>query len=246
MAGNSQVSDEEDSTEELEELNNFTCCGKSCAVRVCINCFGRFHKSCSERDTQNKGIEIIDESKVRCCDTVSGSVNRLNTQAREIIHLKSEIKIYKKLVKEMEDKNKLLMEKVKRLEDFPNQRSDLPTRTFADTVSNRKPLDNTPTIVVKSTRADQPKNKTMKDIQKVINPTSLKVGVRLVKETKEGSVIIKCGKSEDTDKLRHKISEKLGKAYDVDLAQLRKPATKIIGVKEKYELQEAAKKLVLL
>lgn len=39
------------------------CCGKPCAVNVCVNCFGVFHKSCSKR----VHLTYLSKNTVICC-----------------------------------------------------------------------------------------------------------------------------------------------------------------------------------
>ena len=87
---------------ETEELK-FKCCGKKCAVMVCVNCYSVFHNSCSTR----LKIKKLDETKVICCE--------LNPMEQKIIDinykkLELELQLVKKLMAEMEDKNNILKE----------------------------------------------------------------------------------------------------------------------------------------
>lgn len=232
------------------EENRFSCCGKACAVRVCVVCLSRWHKSCSDRAAQTNEVEILDESKVRCCKESSSS--KANSLRLEVYHLRNELKAYKKLVKEMDDKNKLLQEKTQWLEKQavgqPNLNSNSVNKTYADVAapSKLKPRQpaNCPTIVIKPTEDDQTGSKILNDLSRAINPANLQIGINMIKETRNGNVVIKCENARDTDRLKQKIGEKLGQKYDVGVSLLRKPAIKILGVIEKYEKEEATTELL--
>ena len=108
---------------------------------------------------------------------------------------------------------------------------------------NSKPINNLPSLIIKP-RSKQNSTKTRQDINKNINPVNLNVRVQSIKETKSGSVIIKCPTKEETEMLRKQVDRKLKDKYDVEHTKLRKPRIKIPGFKQDLSEEEIKNSII--
>lgn len=91
----------------------FECCKtKVFHSRVCVNCGKAFHKSCAERDFGGK-VVIIDETRLICCDNCTGDITSKSEHTNEA----EEVRLLRQLIKEITDKNKLLEENKRLLEE---------------------------------------------------------------------------------------------------------------------------------
>ncbi|KAG5869569.1 hypothetical protein JTB14_027050 [Gonioctena quinquepunctata] len=79
---------------------------------------------------------------------------------------------------------------------------------------------NFPEIIIKP-KLPQNAMQTKNDISSNIKPADLKIGVKNLRTTKNGAVIIKCSSKLDTEILETTMKDKL-KAYNVHLSKMRK------------------------
>lgn len=105
------VSESGDETSEL-----MRCCAKKCAVNVCVHCFAIYHKSCSDR---NKKVKYIGDNKVICCvaSENGGDEGMADNTRKEVNTLLGENELLRRIIKEMSDKNSLLSENKKLIEE---------------------------------------------------------------------------------------------------------------------------------
>lgn len=84
--------------------SNFKCCvKKKCKIKICINCDGIYHNSCSEK----KNIQTLSRRYVKCCDkTDDETLQKSNRE--EILELK--IKHLNELLSQEKEKNQILKE----------------------------------------------------------------------------------------------------------------------------------------
>lgn len=107
------MAESEDERSELEKKNSYKCCkNKSTSVVVCVNCGDLYHRSCLKRKT---GKEITGAIFV-CCESATTSETS-NTSEVNKEQLLIENKLLKKLISEMEDKNRLLQENKRLIEE---------------------------------------------------------------------------------------------------------------------------------
>lgn len=93
-------------------------CNKASAVKVCVNCFGQFQKSCSKRMPH---LLHLEGDRVVCCksskpDGDEANFNTFTSDPNKLIsnleQMKVENSILKRLLAEVEDKNAILKEHV--------------------------------------------------------------------------------------------------------------------------------------
>lgn len=85
-----------------------------------------------------------------------------------------------------------------------------------------------PSIIIKP-KHKQSSGKTAQALREKIQPNKLKIGIKQVKETKQGNVIVKCTEGEDIKKLKQAAIECLSNEYDIEDPKLNLPRMKIIG-----------------
>lgn len=85
---------------------------------------------------------------------------------------------------------------------------------------------NLPTLIIKPKIA-QNTEKSRKEIQKSINPISLNIGIRNLKETRKGNIVLKCDTEGEIGRLEEEIGKKLGGKYETDRPKKVFPKIKI-------------------
>lgn len=97
----------------FEKLKAYKCCKtKLASVVVCVNCGDLYHRSCLERKTSTN----ITDTRFECCESkvTSGNKYPKNSENEQLL---LENDLLRKLNKEMEDKNNLLYENKRFLEE---------------------------------------------------------------------------------------------------------------------------------
>ncbi|KAG5869909.1 hypothetical protein JTB14_028400 [Gonioctena quinquepunctata] len=95
----------------------------------------------------------------------------------------------------------------------------------SNTFSNISP-PNAPDIIIKP-KIPQDVEKTKNEIINTINPSDLKIGIRSLKSTKSGSVIIKCKNKTEFEILENEIKNKMENMYNIEASKMKKPRIKI-------------------
>lgn len=90
-----------------------------------------------------------------------------------------------------------------------------------------KLVNNIPSILIVP-RAPQSSEKTKKDLQTNVKPTNLKIGIKNIKPTKNGSMIVKCHNKEDLHFFKQEAEKNLPD-YEIQVTKMRQPRFKIIG-----------------
>lgn len=196
---------------------------------TCVLCDGLFHKSCI---TRLKNTKHIANDKVVCC---AGKVDPgtviccIVGLVKEIESQKTELTLIKELLHETKEKNKLLEEKLEKIE-----KSDL---KYSDVVKSKPPAGNnsdmrprsTADIILKPKNNEQNNDKTLEDLRSTIKPEELKISVKSVRSIRNGGMAISCPSPEDASKLLKEINNKLDGSYNAKMSQLMKPKIKIVG-----------------
>lgn len=90
-----------------------------------------------------------------------------------------------------------------------------------------------PALVIKP-KTNQDSNKTKSAIAQKINPAELALSVESIKQSAQGSVIIKCNDKNSLEKLQNKAITELANNYDISIPKSIKPKICIVGVKEEH------------
>ncbi|CAG9759826.1 unnamed protein product [Ceutorhynchus assimilis] len=196
---------------EGNELNEDQCvkCKNNCEEEYynCDSCLKRIHRKCSN----------IAPSEARC----------MPLQKRMLLLICEECK---SLIARMPFIIRMLEEIQRDVEALKTAR---PKESYAAAVvrneTNREG-DRTclPTIIIKPKKNQNPQE-SKSEIQRSINPSTLKLGIRNIKETKQGNIVVKCDTEQDLKHFRREAEDKLGENYEMELPKKYLPKVKIAG-----------------
>jgi hypothetical protein len=99
--------------------------------------------------------------------------------------------------------------------------------SYADTLKTNKEA----VMIVKPKNKKQKNDKTKSDLKNMINPNDTPINGLI--NAKEGSVILKCKKKEDIDKIKQIVESNLSEIYETKIPVSKNPRLKIIGLNEK-------------
>lgn len=94
-----------------------------------------------------------------------------------------------------------------------------------DLTKNNKPA---PTLIIRPTKGQKP-DKIREDIRSKINPTELQIGIRNLRDTRNGDVILKCSSDHEIEILKNAAERRLGDAYTISVPTKQNPRLKLIG-----------------
>lgn len=240
MANNNE--DSQNDSETIEKTCAY-CKKKAVEHIICVKCEKPYHKSCI---TRLKTAKIISSEKGICCYDDATTITFITALIKENEAKDTEIRLLKKLNKEMEEKNCLLKEKIQNTENniFLKSYASVAANPIQTNVIQKNNIKNIPSLIIKP-KDTQESSKTRKDVDKNINPTELNIGVNNIRYTKAGNVIIKCGTKEDTEALKIIATQKLNEKYEVEETKLKKPRIKIChyyGNKNATEIENSIRK----
>lgn len=221
-----------DAQDELPELF-YKCCKKvQCKTVICINCGQPYHTSCAERYK----LEAVDSTRVKCCNK-----RNITSKGNEPNNLERENKILQELVNEMREKNTLLQEKVVKLEEELKHahnreltnpfKSDQPA-TFAEVTKQKAEkitVNNLPCIILKP-KTEQDSKKTKDDFQSTVRPAKIAAGISYIKNSKNGSILIKCETEKAKENMKQEIELKMGSRYEIEETKMKKPTVKVVNI----------------
>lgn len=148
------------------------------------------------------------------------------------------------IIKNQDNVIKLLQEKITLLEI--NNASSTPKPLYADVLSNKNGIDspeNVPGVVIKPKNVQDSK-KTRNDISKNIDLVNLKIGVKTVRNTNSGAVIIKCHTKRETEILEDAVANTLKDTYNVERTKMLKPRIKITNFNQDMPDADVEKSII--
>lgn len=208
----------------------YKCCKKvQCKTVICIDCGQAFHSSCAERCK----LKIIDNTRVKCCNQDITSNDDVNM----------ENKLLRELVKEVQDKNALLLEKVANLEqkliqNASEERGMSATKGGGITYAAMAATKGKPGFIIRPVNTKQTSEITKQEIKKKVDPSNIAAEVNGIHKTAKGAVTITCADVESRDKLLEESIKELGKDYRVQALELKKPKAIIVGVESQDCIEE--------
>lgn len=206
-------------------------------IVTCVTCKAVYHNSCVAR-VKSCVRDPKDDTVVMCCGKGEVNMKKSEINNHEVKALQEEVQLLRKLVKEMEDKNSLLSDKVQYLETALKEKDSASSLSYAKVVSDNKTqkhniIKNIPDLVIKPINP-QEANETNTDIKKYIKPSNLKVCVKSIKTKRNGSLSVKCDSGNDNKILQKALQEELGHKYTITEKTLKNPRIKIPGVEGEY------------
>lgn len=173
-----------------------------------------------------------------------------------IFHCKTcqEANIIQLLNGRIQDKDEIISDKTRIIELLQKEINDCeekinsPRITFAEVAKSNIPNDlksseNFPDVIIKPKRTQDSKL-TKDDVNKNIDPVKLKIGIKNMRTTKSGGIIIKCQTKSQTSKLEEEIKNKLSDKYEVDLTNMRKPRIKIVNFNQELDREQISSSII--
>lgn len=94
-------------------------------------------------------------------------------------------------------------------------------------------------MVIKPKNNEQGNSKkTLEAVQKYVNPSVLEVGIREIRNTREGGVVIKCDSRSEIEKVKSVVEKKLSKTYNISAQNLKNPSVKIVDIEKEMSSEE--------
>lgn len=220
-----------------ENEKKFKCCKKTTSIVICVKCLGVYHSSCLER---RNDIKQISKFEVVCCSNEAKSYNEFYIQG-----LEKENQLLRQLnashEETIQDKNLIirqLQEKCKLLEENINYNVSTPISQINDrnTYAGVTKRSKEGILIIKPKNEDDNEDEiTVKDIQNNLKPAEIGVGIASVKNTKNGSIIIKVRNEQEAEILQQNIADKMGETVTTVIPVKRRPCVKIVGFEKDYE-----------
>lgn len=198
----------------------------------CDGCVSSWCKVCAELTASE--VKVLQFKQVRtmkffCINCLHYDTARL---LEGIIRDKNDIIASKDRIIELLEKE--ILEKNKQIEicnrvSAENELNSGKTYAMAAAKEAKKSCENLPCIIVKP-NTQQSGSKTRKEIESRIKPSKISVGISMIKELKNGSVILKCDSSRSTKKMRDEAQTVLGRDYMVSETKLLNPSVVIPNI----------------
>jgi hypothetical protein len=202
-------------------------------------CKGSFHSSCAgiTRNVES----VLNSSKNfkwfcnSCLEIYDNVFDKLNLIQNEII---DEIRLIRKqqetLIKNQIDslRKRFMDELTFQAEIIESAKSEILNKkedlkiSYADTLKNNEAV-----MIVKPKNKKQKNEKTKSDLKNIINPNDTPINGLI--DSKDGSVILKCKKKSDVNKIKEMVESSLSENYEANIPVSKNPRVKIIGLNEK-------------
>lgn len=201
-----------------EEVDNCVACRKQVREEqcyVCDSCLGRVHKDCMN----------LTASEIKCVPLQKRMLMLICIECRKLL---GRLPYIVKMLEEIKQDVVQLKGKNGSMES-----STLPT-SYAGVLGGAAQVDkdrvlNTPTLIIESKDGKQDPKEIQEELRQNINPASLKVGIRGLRETKRGGLVVKCASKKELDILQNAAEKSLGSRYVVKVPKLDQPKIKVIG-----------------
>ncbi|KAK9887260.1 hypothetical protein WA026_021111 [Henosepilachna vigintioctopunctata] len=185
---------------------------------ICAVCENKYHTNCV--DLNEEEIKFIaDKSNIKYyCE----GCNETST----IVELK---KMLGECLNKIEEQSNKMEKYIKFIEaNVPlpvNQKTNTQKKSYTDV------------LLIKPIKG-QKSNVTREDIASKIDPGELKLAIDVMKNIKNGEIMIGCDSNKTKEIISSKVSQELGNKYTVVEASLKNPRIVIRGVEERYMEQE--------
>lgn len=214
----------------------------------CTNCKQKMGKE----ETHFKCDLCVQKIHKNCASLSGSEIKCMPLQKRVLILLCNNCKMMLSksqcMIELMEEMRNELTNLRKEVEILKTEISTKPdnevcfNKTFSQVVLNSgkaytKNSVQSPSLVIKP-KLKQNSEKTRKDLKSKIQPSQLGIGIKNVRETKQGGIVVKCLTKSDVEKLKDSSEKHLGNNYIIEIPQLNLPKMKIVGYNGEYNIEE--------
>lgn len=198
----------------------------------CDGCASHWCKLCGDLSASEiKVLQLKNARTLRffCVDCLGFNTAKM---LRDVIRDKADIISSKERIIELLERE--LAEKRGQLECCGGN-GGREVKTFASvTKQGYKDGENLPCILIKP-RIQQRGSKTRTEIQSKIKPSKVSVGVNMIKELRNGSVLLKCNSAKATENMKNEAQAALGQDYTVTETKLLSPSVTISNISKGLE-----------
>lgn len=206
--------------------------GNDLPLYKCDGCTSYWCKACGQLSASEIKVLVIKGARTMkffCTDCSNFNTVRIlgNTIQDKNAIILSKDRIIELLEKELEDKRRQLQE----CQNVAINEPKLGGRTYADAVvsGSDEARENVPCLLIKP-KTQQTSSKTKGELQTKINPGKISAGVNMVKELKNGTVILKCNSSGATQRMKSEARAALGDRYTISETRLLAPSIQISNI----------------
>lgn len=184
----------------------------------CDSCLRHVHKECSTLSTsEERCMPLRKRVLLYICADCRGLIARMPHMIQMLDQIKKDIEELKQH-KHVETSN-----------DIPKEPLE---RTYSEALTSTTLVSTEQTIIIK------PKRKcdiyqAQKMIQQTLNPSELSIGIKRMRSTKNGDIIIKCPTQVEGEKLKNAAINQLADTCIVETITKRLPRLKVVGVEKK-------------
>lgn len=205
------------------EEKRYTCCKtKQSQQCVCINCGAIVHKSCLKRHDK---FVIIDATRAICC---------LSTAENDSLIVNSMKELMNKLLTEKAKRIALLEDKISCLEKSSSIVNLNVAKSYAEILTTEKKV---PPILVKPNERTS-RGKILKKIQNEVKLHELNISVDTLKETRDGSLLIKCNNVKNNETMKSELQKIPNFNCEIKTLEMKRPRVKVVDVAGDIEEEE--------
>lgn len=180
-------------------------------------------------------------------------IKKINLDVENIkevqIEIKKSVDILTELVEDVQKKVQVCTMILDLVSKLSEKVSNLQANQLNNTIPNKSPslaeiiksTDWQPVVVVKPKNKDQHIEKSTKEIQAAINPSTSKV--TNFRPAASGGIIISCKDIESSKKCSEEAKLKLSEDYEINIPKKRSPQIKIVGLSEIITEEELVEKI---
>lgn len=204
----------------------------------CDGCFNKFHSRCvgikKSEFNARKGSKFL---RMYCNGCSDGVINSMAENINLIRQLCFKIDMttqkqheqnmaFEVMLQRLGDDMSNVKLNINEMKKSNNNNNGNGKSSYADSVKSSLH----PAVVIKPKKTNQSSGKTMSDLKNNINHNEINAcGLRNVKG---GGILINCNSVNATMKVKKLVEDKIGKDYEVNLPQIKKPRIKIVNVME--------------
>lgn len=207
----------------------------------CDGCASHWCKACGDLSSsevkvlQFKGPRILKFFCVNCLDFGTAKLLRnIITSKSDTITAKE--RIIELLERELAEKQEIIEQWRGKADQETKQQESYAVITAKGNHSCKE-KENIPCIIVEP-KSKQSSAKTRTELQDKIKPNKISVGVNMVKELKNGSILLKCGSKKATEKMRNEAEQTLGESYEISETRMLNPSITISNISKEMDEQE--------
>lgn len=197
-------------------------CGK-CKIKlkrneIKLHCSGKcdkyYHTECAKIKSEEYQLIYSNKNIRWFCDKCNMNFDFMNKLYNDMADfkdsIKEEIKIVKELIQTTSEQNK----EEKAVEN---------KKSYAEVTGE---------VMLIKPKAVQECKKTKETVCKSLNPSELGVGIKQLKEIKDGGILIKCNTREEIDKIKKAADKKLNENYNIRTPTQKNPKIKIVDIND--------------